>query len=70
MHTQDQKTSSQRSNDSFQSDSLELFDSLASTIDLDDAAKRCVLAEKFCLTHFKEFQSNVISAVLNERDTL
>ena len=38
--------------------------------DLDEAAKRCVLADCFHLTHFKEFQSCVIDAVLNKRDSL
>ena len=66
---QDQR-SSQRSTNSFQDDSLDLFDSLASSIDVDEAAKRCVLADKFHLTHFKDFQTNVINAVLNKRDTL
>ena len=43
---------------------------MVSSYDLDEAAKRCVLAEYFQLTHFKEFQSCVIDAVLNNRDTL
>ena len=36
---------------------------------MDEAAKRCVLAEKFQLTHFKEFQTRIVNAVLN-KDTL
>lgn len=47
-----------------------MFDSIASSVDLDEAAKRCVLAEKFHLSHFKSFQSRVINAVLNKKDTL
>ena len=43
---------------------------MLSTYDFDEAAKRCVLAECFHLTHFKEFQSRVIDAVLNNRDSL
>ena len=43
---------------------------MLSTYDLDEAAKRCVLAECFHLTHFKESQSRVIDAVLNKRDSL
>ena len=43
---------------------------ILSSYDLDEAAKRCVLAECFHLTHFKGFQSRVIDAVLNERDSL
>ena len=43
---------------------------MLSTYDLDEAAKRCVLAECFCLTHFKELQSHAIDAVLNKRDSL
>ena len=66
---QDQR-SSQSSTNSLQDDSLDLLDSLASSIDVDEAAKRCVLADKFHLTHFKDFQTNVINAVLNKRDTL
>lgn len=34
------------------------------------AAKRYVLAECFHLTHFKEFQSHIIDAALNNRDSL
>ena len=48
----------------------ELFDSIASLIDLDEASKRCVLEEKFHLTHFKSFQSKIIDAVLKRKDTL
>ena len=43
---------------------------MLSTYDLDEAAKRCGLAECFRLTHFKEFQCNVIDAVLKRRDSL
>jgi len=43
---------------------------LLSSYDLDGAAKRCVLAEYFHLTHFKEFQCHVIDAVLEKRDSL
>ena len=43
---------------------------MMSTYDLDAAAKRCVLAECFHLTHFKEFQSRIIDAVLNKKDSL
>ena len=66
---QDQR-SSQNSNNSYQDDGFDLFDSLASSIDVDEAAKRCVLADRFQLTHFKEFQTKVINAVLNKKDTL
>ena len=48
----------------------EVFDSTASPIDLNEASKRCVLAEKFHLTHFKSFQSKIIDAVLKRKDTL
>ena len=67
---QDQRSSQSDSNNSFQDDSLDLFNSLASSIDVDEAAKRCVLADKFQLTHFKEFQTRIINAVLNNKDTL
>ena len=33
-------------------------------------AKRCVLADKFHLTHSKDFQSRIIKAILNNKDTL
>ena len=49
---------------------LDIFDSMLSTYDLDEAAKRCVLADSFYLTHFKGFQLEVINAVLQKRDTL
>ena len=65
---QDQRSSQNSS--SFQDDILGLFDSLASSIDVDEAAKRCVLADKFQITHFKEFQTRIINAVLNNKDTL
>ena len=48
----------------------EVFDSTASPIDLDEASKRCVLAEIFYLTHFKSFQSKIIDAALKRKDTL
>ena len=41
----------------------EVFDSTASPIDLDEASKRCVLAEKFHLTHFKSFQSEIMDCL-------
>ena len=66
---QDQR-SSQNSNNSYQDDGFDLFDSLASSIDVDEAAKRCVLADRFQLTHFNEFQTKVINPVLNKKDTL
>ena len=45
---------------------------MVSLIDPDEATncKRCVLAEKFHLTHFKSFQSKIIDALLKKRDTL
>ena len=43
---------------------------MLSSYDLDEAAKRCVLADCFHLTHFKAFQTCVIDAVLNKRDSL
>jgi len=49
---------------------LEAFDSLVSSYDLDEVAKRCVLADCFRLTHFKDFQLEVINAVLNKGDAL
>lgn len=49
---------------------MEAFDSLVSSYDLDEVAKRCVLADCFRLTHFKDFQLEVINAVLNKGDAL
>ena len=49
---------------------LDAFDSILSSYDLDEAAKRCVLADCFNLTHFKDFQYQVINATLDRRDTL
>ena len=43
---------------------------MLSSYNLDEAAKRCVLADCFHLTHFKEFRSCIIDAVLNKRDSL
>ena len=43
---------------------------MLSSYDLDEAAKKCVLADCFHLTHFKAFQTCVIDAVLNKRDSL
>ena len=43
---------------------------MLSSYDPDKAAKRCVLADCFHLTHFKTFQTCVIDAVLNKRDSL
>ena len=37
---------------------------------MDEAAKRCVLADSFHLTHFKSFQLQAINALLDKRDTL
>jgi len=49
---------------------LEAFDSLVASYDLDEVSKRCVLADCFHLTHFKDFQLEVINAVLNKRYVL
>ena len=49
---------------------MDEFDVLLSSYDLDGAAKRCVFAEYFHLTHFKEFQCHIIDAVLEKRDSL
>ena len=49
---------------------LDIYDSMLSTYDLDEAVKRCVLADSFYLTHFKGFQLEVINAVLQKRDKL
>ena len=46
------------------------LDSVASQIDPIEAAKVCILAEKFGLTHFKDFQESIIEAALAKRDTL
>ena len=43
---------------------------MLSSYDLDEVAKKCVLADCFHLTHFKAFQTCVIDAVLNKRDSL
>ena len=48
---------------------MDMFDSLASSVDLDEATKRC-LADKFHLTHFKHFQSQIIQAAISNRDSL
>ena len=47
---------------------MDEFNVLLSSYDLDGAAKRCVLVEYFHLTHFKEFQSRIIDAVLEKTD--
>ena len=49
---------------------MDTFDSILSSYDLDEAAKRCVLADCFRLTHFKDFQIEAINATLDKRDTL
>lgn len=49
---------------------MDTFDSILSSYDLDEAAKRCVLADCFRLTHFKDFWIKAINAILDRRDTL
>ena len=63
-------SSSQETGDYESGHELDLFDKLSSLMDIDEAAKRCVLAEKFHLTHFRGFQSRIIKAVLSNRDSL
>lgn len=54
----------------FTSDDVDMFESIASSVNINEATKRCTLAEKFNLTHFKPFQSNIIDAVMQKKDTL
>ena len=52
---QEQPCSQSSSSSSTEGD-MDFFDSLASSVDLDEAAKRYVLAEKFHLIHYNSFQ--------------
>lgn len=47
-----------------------ILDSILSAVDINEATKTYVLAEKFHITHFKDFQKLAVDAALNKRDTL
>ena len=55
---------------SFSSDETDLFHSILSTLDVNEATKTYLLAEKFGNTHFREFQKLAIDAVLGKKNIL
>lgn len=52
---------------SFSGEETDMFDSLLSTVDTNEATKTYVLAEKFGNTHFRGFQKQAIDAALNKK---
>ena len=47
-----------------------MFDSILSTVDVNEATKTYVLAEKFGNTHFRDFQKQAIDAALNKKNVI
>ena len=56
------------SNDSFSLSDDNEFDSIVGTVDVNEATKTYLLAEKFGNTRFKDFQKESIDAVLNKKN--
>ena len=63
-------TSSDIGDNSFSFNEQDEFDSIAGMVDVTDATKTYLLAEKFGNTHFKEFQKKAIDAILNKQNCL
>ena len=57
-------------NDSFSLNGDDEFDSIVGTVDVNEATKTFLLAEKFGNTRFKDFQKESIDAVLNKKNCL
>ena len=57
-------------NDSFSLSGDDEFDSIVGTIDVNEATKTYLLAEKFGNARFKDFQKESIDAVLNKKNCL
>ena len=61
---------SESNNDSFSLSDEDEFDSIVDTIDINEATKTYLLAEKFGNARFKDFQKESIDAVLNKKKLL
>ena len=61
---------SDSNNDSFSLSDEEEVDSIVGSIDVNEATKTYMLAEKFGNTQFKDFQKESIDAVLNKKNCL
>ena len=62
--------SDNHANESFSFSGDDEFDSIVGTVDVNEATKTYLLAEKFGNTRFKDFQKESIDAVLNKKNCL